>query len=346
MKEDTTTQNKLTFEQLLEKEQKEKTKKDKVLDFLVCCLPILMGIIAILEYLYVPNFGNFKNLSPNTYIAFIIILIAAYTAVFVVSLFLKKKNLYNKVISKAPITAAVFAAFITYDLLTLKSNKLLYPFFPWFNDILNAMKGDAAFLWECTLSTLKLLLYGYFFGAAIGFVTGIICGYSKKAKYWIDPIIKLLGPIPTATWIPLVMVIASTLYKGCVFIVALGVWFAVTTATMTGIESIEKSYFEAGQNLGCNTRQLVFRIAIPAAVPSIFQGLTQGMSSACVSLMVAEMIGVESGLGWYIVWAKAWANYGKMYASLIIICIIFTIVTQALAYIKRYVLRWQEGMVR
>ena len=62
--------------------------------------------------------------------------------------------------------------------------------------------------------------------------------------------------------------------------------------------------------------------------------------------MVAEMIGVESGLGWYIIWAKAWANYSKMYASIIIICIIFTVVTQTLAFIRRRVLRWQEGMVR
>ena len=336
----------LTLDELQAKEMKEKAKLQKILDHVTCFLPIIVGFIAILEYKYVPNVPEFYNPKPNTYITFLLMLMGIFFSLYVISLFLKRKNFFNTVLHKAPLTAAVFAFLILYDCLTLKSNYLLYPFFPWFNDILNAMIGDAAFLLECSLNTLKLLFYGYFSGVIVGLITGIICGYSKKAEYWVDPLIKILGPIPTATWIPLIMVIASTLFKGCVFIVALGVWFAVTTATMTGIKSIDKSYFEAAQNMGCDSKQLIFKIAIPAAVPNIFQGMTQGMSSACVALMVAEMIGVESGLGWYIVWAKAWANYSKMYASIIIICIIFTVVTQTLAFIRRRVLRWQEGLVR
>ena len=35
---------------------------------------------------------------------------------------------------------------------------------------------------------------------ALGLVTGITCGYSEKARYWVDPVIKFLGPIPTSTW--------------------------------------------------------------------------------------------------------------------------------------------------
>lgn len=157
---------------------------------------------------------------------------------------------------------------------------------------------------------------------------------------------KLLGAIPSTTWIPIVMVIAASLFKGSVFVIALGVWFAVTIATITGIHNIDNAYYEAAKTLGATSTQLIFRIAIPSAVPNIFQGLTQAMSSACTALLVAEMVGVESGLGWYITWQKGWAQYGKMYAAIVLICIIFVSVNFILNTMKKRVLRWQEGVVK
>ena len=150
---------------------------------------------------------------------------------------------------------------------------------------------------------------------------------------------------PNSTWLPVVMVLATTLFKGAIFIIALGVWFSVTLATMTGIRSVDKSYYEAARTLGASEHQLVRKIAIPSALPNIFQGLTAGMSSACTSLLIAEMMGVESGLGWYINWKKSWAEYASMYGAIIIICLTFLFVNWVLRKLRDRALIWQEGMV-
>ena len=197
---------------------------------------------------------------------------------------------------------------------------------------------------DCTWHTLGLLFLGYGLGVSLGLITGIVCGYSKRCRYWIDPIIKFLGPIPTSTWIPIMMVVASSLFGGAVFIIALGSWFAVTVASMTGISNVDKEFFEAAKILGANQSQLVFKVAIPHAMPSILQGCTQAMSSSCTAIMIAEMLGVKSGLGWYMNWSKSWASYDKMFAALFVICFIFTLVTKVLDIIKRYALRWQIGV--
>lgn len=156
---------------------------------------------------------------------------------------------------------------------------------------------------------------------------------------------KLLGPIPSTTWLPIILTLASSLFKGSVFVIALGVWYPVTSATITGINNIEKSYFDVARTLGAKGSQLVFKIAIPSAIPNIFQGLIQGMSTACTALLVAEMLGVESGLGWYITWQKGWAEFAKMYGAIVLICITFTIVNIVLGKVKKRALRWQEGAV-
>ena len=235
---------------------------------------------------------------------------------------------------------------LMYDIFTLKKAILMLPYFPWVDQILNAIISDYAYLLDCVKNSLILLFTGYGTGAFAGILTGIACGYNKKINYWIAPFMKLLGAIPSTTWLPIVMVLATSLFKGSAFIIALGVWFSVTIACITGIHNIDKSYYEAARTLGAKGYQLIFRIAIPSAIPNIIQGLTQGMSSACTALLVAEMIGVESGLGWYITWQKSWAQYGKMYAAIVILCIVFVTVNWVLSLIKKRVLRWQEGVVQ
>ncbi len=332
----------LTRDELKELERAPKTAFQVLLDYLICLLPLVMGALALLEYYLVPNMEG--NQSTSAYTCFILFLMALLAVFFACAL--RDKKVFEVLRYKAPFYSFVFAMFSAYDYLTLKTGTLMLPYFPWVDQVLVAMIADWRYLAECTVNSLILLFTGYFSGAGLGLITGIACGYNRNINYWIAPFMKLLGAIPSTTWLPVVMVLASTLFKGSVFIIALGVWFAVTIASLTGITNIDNSYFEAARTLGAKGSQLVFRIAIPFALPNIFQGLTQGMSSACTALLVAEMIGVESGLGWYITWQKSWAQYGKMYSAIVLICVIFVAVNGALALIKRRVLRWQEGVVK
>lgn len=313
-----------------------KRKKESLLKRL---LPIIFGILAILEYLYFPNYDENMMASP-VYLYFLLFLIALYGIFFLISF--KNENIQNKLTYKAPLFAFVFVLLMAFDLLTLKLAILPLPYFAWVDRIMNSMLEDKSFLLESTLASLKLLFTGYFIGAILGIICGIFAGYSKKVDYWLDPFLKLLGPIPTTTWIPVVMVLSTSLFGGAVFIIALGVWFQTTLATMTGIKNVDSSYYEAAKTLGASEYELVTKIAIPSASPNIFQGLISAMSSACMSLIVAEMLGVESGLGWYITWKSSWADYSSMYGAIILLALNFIIVNIILKKISNRVLVWQK----
>lgn len=332
----------LTRERLLELESAPRTRERILFDYLVCCLPVLAGCLALAEYLFVPNLKG--NDSTATYAWFLAVLILMSLAAFAAA-FRSRRILY-RLRFKAPFYAFVFVLLAGYDILTLKRGILMLPYFPWVDSILNAAWQDKAYLFDCTLNSLLLLFSGYFVGAVLGLITGVACGYNRGIDYWVAPFMKLLGAIPSATWIPVVMVVASSLFAGSVFIIALGVWYSLTIATITGIRTIDRSFYEAAKTLGARPSQLVLNVALPFALPNILQGLTQGMSSACMALIVAEMVGVESGLGWYVTWQKSWAQYGKMYAAIIVLCIVFVSVNWGLNRIRGYLLRWQEGVVR
>ena len=198
--------------------EKEKTPFQKFLDCVIVLFPILCGAIAVAEYLLVPD--SFTNSNPNTYLYLLVILIALYTVRAIVALVkyaMNDKPFFQKVRYKAPLHAAFFLLLTAYDYLTLKTGILDQPFIPCLNSILNIAWEDREMLIVSTLYTLRLLFTGYFIGSFFGLITGITCGYSKRMRYWVDPIIKFMGPIPTSTWIPIMMVLPITLSDGAVF---------------------------------------------------------------------------------------------------------------------------------
>lgn len=335
----------MTRYELLLLEQREKTPARQALDAFLLFCPLLACLAALGEYLLIPD--RFENPHPERYVILLAVPAALY-ALRLIAAGLRyragDRQMYWTILHRAPRYTAIYLLLAVFDYATLKTGALLYPFIPWVNDIINGALGDLPNLLISTAYSLRLLAVGYFAGVAAGLLTGISAGCSSHIRYWVTPIVKVLGPIPPVVWIPLVMIILPSLFSGSVFIIALGTWFPVTMNTLTGILGIDESYFDAARLLGASSRQLIVHVAVPHALPNILQGMTQGMSTACITLMTAEMTGVKAGLGWYVTWYKNWAAYNRMFAAIIMLCIIFNAVSKGLDLIRRRALRWQaEG---
>lgn len=346
--EDAKSRSKLTREQLMELEERVKTPRQKFFDKVFLALPIIMFAVALAEYNLLPDVN--PNPMPYLYTGFLAVLGAVYIVLLVAGIifYVKgNKKLLRRLRYKAPLYTALLVVATAFDLATIKYEYFDYPLVPCINSILYGLVTERDSLLVSAMHTIKLMMSGYIIGVVLGLITGILCGYSERCKYWLDPVIKFMGPIPISTWVPIIMVFAAGALTGAAMIVIIiGVWFAVTVASMAGVANVDRSYFDAARILGATERQLIFRVAIPHAMPNIMAGMTQGMSTACTAVMVAEMLGVEAGLGWSITWYKAWALYNNMFAALIVICLIFTVVTKILGIVKARVLRWQIGVTK
>lgn len=335
-------QGQLSESQIINIEKKQYSQSSKVKDRIISIIPLIAAIINILMYKFYPNLNDVQT--GNYYTAVIGLSALVISIRIIIGFF--NEGQFNRMREKAALYTVIYLLLMLYDFLTLKTGTLPLPFFTWTDLIIKAMVDDKLLLLKCTYHSLVLLFSGYFLGGIVGTISGIAAGSSKKVNYWISPIMKILGPIPSTTWMPLILILASSLFQGSVFIIALGVWYPTTLSSFTGIRNIKKSYYDIGKTLGASKTNLIKNISIPAAMPNILQGWTQGMSVACTALMVAEMLGVEAGLGWYINWQKGWADYAKVYGAIIVICIIFVSVTSILNIIKNNLLKWQKGEVQ
>ena len=306
--------------------------------------PALGVLLAFLVHIAIPDNSLHPASKHHYYEGLLFILLGLALLFFILSLFIKKirESLYEK----CPFLLGAAGLVIVINLITAKFALLPVIFFPSYNNILAIFVEQTELLGKCIWYSFRLMILGVFWGITVGFITGVFLGFSKKVYYWINPYIKLIGPIPATAWIPLVLTTFPTPFGASVFIIALAVWFPVQLMTSSGIQNTTKVYFEVGKTLGAGTFFQVFRIAVPAALPNIFQGVFNGICAAFIALMTAEMFGAKYGIGWYISYQKAMMMYAGVYAGLILIAVFCTVIITSLFKVRKRLLSWQKGLIK
>lgn len=307
-------------------------------------LPLAGAIFALaLQLLIKDNRRHPAALHP--YYAELIVIFAVLALVALVSSFFwKKAKLFLE--KNGPVIAVSFVLLSVLNILTAKTAVLPVMLFPSFDNILSVFVESRALILRCVLHSVKLLFTGIFFGVLVGFLTGVGLGFSRRFNYWVNPFVKIIGPIPATAWIPIALVVFPGTFGASVFIVALSVWFPVLLLTSSGIQNVPNAYFEVGKTLGAGRFYQIFRIAIPAALPNIFQGLFFGICSSFIALMTAEMFGAKAGIGWFINMEKELAEFKGVYAGLILIAVFCSVILKILFLVKDKTLRWQKGLVK
>ena len=251
-----------------------------------------------------------------------------------------------QVLRYAPLLAGFLLFLCLWDFVTAKRGLMPAPFFPGPDEVLCALIADRGLLLISAGNSLVLFACGYASGVIAGLLSGVAIGWSRRARYWGMPVLRVLGPVPATALVPLVMVVFPGSISGAAALIAFAVWFPVTMLTSSGISNVRQSHLDVARTLGAGRAYLIFRVAFPSALPNIFIGLFMGLGTASLTLPVAETLGVSAGLGWYVKWQQGYAEYSKVYAALVIMAAFFSALMTLLFAVRDRVLRWQKGVVR
>lgn len=236
--------------------------------------------------------------------------------------------------------------FALWEIVTAKLALLPLPFFAPPRALVEAYATDWPRLGDSVLNSMRLLALGFVFGSFSGFVTGVAIGWSRGLGYWVHPLLRFLGPVPSTALLPLALYFFPSSFSAAVFLIALATWFPVTVLTWSGVASVDPRYYDVARTLGANTGFLIWRVAVPASLPHVFVGLFMGLGASFSVLVAAEMMGVKSGLGWYLQWAQGWAAYANMYGALIVMALLFSSLITLLFAVRDRSLSWQRGAVK
>ena len=245
-----------------------------------------------------------------------------------------------------PWLIALAAGLALWEIVTAKLGLLPPPFFAPPQSLIEVYVTDWERLLDSAGNSLQLLAIGVALGSLTGFLVGVLIGWSRRASYWIHPVLRVLGPLPTTALLPISFYFFPSSWSTAVFLIALGTGFPVAILTWSGVAGVNRNLYDVARTMGASPLFLVLRVAIPAALPQVFVGLFMGLGHAFATLVVAEMLGVKSGLGWYLTWAQGWASYPNMYGALLLMALLFSSIITLLFLLRDRVLSWQKGTVK
>jgi NitT/TauT family transport system permease protein len=255
-------------------------------------------------------------------------------------------SLVSRLRPAGPWFVALAVGLALWEVFTAKLGTLPTPFFAPPQSLAEVFIEDWRRLGDSARNSLVLLASGVSAGASLGFLLGVWIGWSRAAGYWVHPVLRIIGPVPSTALLPISFYFFPSSYSAAVFLIALASGFPVAILTWSGVASVNKSYYDVARTLGASPWFLVARVAVPAALPQVFVGLFMGLGNAFATLVVAEMLGVKSGLGWYLSWAQGWASYPNMYGALIVMALLFSGLITSLFLVRDRVLSWQKGIVK
>jgi sulfonate transport system permease protein len=191
------------------------------------------------------------------------------------------------------------------------------------------------------LVSLRRLSLGFLAGLIPAFCAGTIVGYSRLFEHLLALTISLIAPIPITAWIPLVIVIAGVGELSKCAVIAIGVFFPIYFATVSGIRGTDPKLIEVARIFEKKSVVTLLYVLLPSAVESIFLGIRQALGVAWVLLIVAEVIASSAGIGWLMWDARNFARPGDMMVAMITAGVLGSVTTGIISALQRAFVFWK-----
>ena len=190
--------------------------------------------------------------------------------------------------------------------------------------------------------TLYRALVGFLIAAIGGVILGLAMARSAAARWFFDPIISVGFPMPKIAFLPIVVLWLGFYDVSKIAMVVFDAIFPVVTATLIGIQGVERELLWSARNMGAREDQLMWQIALPAALPQIFTGLQVALPLSLIVAVVAEMVMGGYGLGGAMITASRFADLPGVFAGIVEIAVVGFILVRAMSLVRRRLLLWHQ----
>ncbi len=293
---------------------------------------LLFGLILILEVI------PFGYAPKNPW--YLVILLLLIETGFLGNVFWQQNS--GKKQTAGDVTTIVFTAILVWELCTTKLRLLDKMLFPAPETIVRLFIEDLPVLLKGLSSSLGLLTAGYFLALITAVPLALIIGWRKRLFRAVNPLTKVLGPIPPIVYIPYAIVLLPTFRMASIFVIFIGAFWPVFINTLNGVFNIDRKLIDSAKTLNVSEGAMLYEVILPGALPAIISGATIGLVLSFILLTAAEMIGATSGLGWYVKYFSDFSDYPRVIVGIIFIGMVVTGITYLFGKAEGYLLRWRK----
>lgn len=195
---------------------------------------------------------------------------------------------------------------------------------------------------SATGTTLFRFVVGTTLGIVPGLLLGLVMGISRNLRAAINPVVKVIYPLPRVALFPLVLLMFGVNERANLIMIALGPFFAVLITTMAAVQNLDPVYLKVSRSFGVPRRMLYTDVVLPAALPNIIGGVRVAIGLGLLGVVAVEFLLTQSGIG-YLIW-RSWQilSLGQSMAGLVTAGLLGFGLFQILEWVERRLLPWTE----
>ncbi|QQK74443.1 ABC transporter permease [Salicibibacter cibarius] len=200
--------------------------------------------------------------------------------------------------------------------------------------------ASSGVLWGDLGATLYRLFIGFALAAVIGVFLGI---YMSKHPFFdglMQPIFSIGYPIPRVALYPIVVFVIGLGSGSKIFLIFLECLFPIVISTYFGAKRVNNVYLWSGQNMGASSKEMFWKITLPATMPSIFTGFRIAIPLAFVVAVLTEMITSTEGLGNLLTFMEASLRQDQVLAVVTVISIVGFIIDRIVGIVRKKYVHW------
>jgi taurine transport system permease protein len=201
--------------------------------------------------------------------------------------------------------------------------------------------SDGSLFWHVVTSG-RRVLGGFLLAAIVAVPLGIALGTSRTAKALFDPILSIIRPLPSLSWIPLTILWFGIDEAQKYAIVFMGTFASALLYVMESTRRVDPLLIKAAQNLGAKRLDVLREVILPGSLPGIISGLKVCLALAWTCVLSAEMVAATHGLGALIWFAKDWNNMALVMVGMVSISITVLLVDSLFRAVEDRILPWER----
>lgn len=196
-------------------------------------------------------------------------------------------------------------------------------------------------LWTSSRSSLIAFAIGLGLSIVVGAPLGLIMGWSKTVRGFLQPPIMALYVMPRLALLPIIVVWLGVTIRQTVVVVVIGAIIPVIINAMVGVRDSDPKLIQVARSFGCSQFDLFRKILLPSAIPLILAGVRLSVGSAVLGVVISEMYVSTGGLG-HLITAYG-DNYNTSYIVflVLIIAIFGWLVSVLVRMLERRVESWR-----
>jgi sulfonate transport system permease protein len=202
--------------------------------------------------------------------------------------------------------------------------------------------AQTGLLWRDLGASIERVALGFTIALALALIVGSLVGGSRVSERALDPTLQAIRAVPSLAWVPLILLWLGIGEQAKVTLVAIGAFFPIYVALVSGIHGVDRKLVEVGAIFGLSPVALITRVLVPATLPQLLVGARIGLTQAWLFLVAAELLAATNGLGFLLTDGQQTSRTDEILVAILLFAACGKLSESGMRWLEKRLVGWTD----